>query len=75
MNTEMLKATVEKEFPGLKTKEAKEFAALYLQLPDNEKDLFLTISEMIIGNPARREFAANWKGCVEDLPAALAAVS
>lgn len=74
MNTEALKTAVEKEFPGLTTKEAIAFAETYLQLPDDQKPLFLTIMDMTIGNPARREFAWNWKGKIEDLPAALAQI-
>ena len=74
MNTEKLNATVEKEFPGLETKEAIAFAKVYLQLSDDKKDLFLTIMDMVINNPARLEFARNWKGKMKDLPAALAAI-
>ena len=74
MNTETLKATVEREFPGLTTKEAIVFAKAYLQLPDEGKKLLITIMDMAIGNPERLKFAAAWKGKMTDLPAALAQI-
>ena len=74
MTTNTLKETVKNEFPGLKTKEAITFAEIYLQMTDDERDLFLKIMDMTIGNTARCEFAQNWKGKINDLPAALAQI-
>lgn len=50
------------------------FAKNYLKMTEDERALFLTIMDMTIGNPDRREFAKTWTGKVKDLPAALAQI-
>ena len=46
-------------------------AEYFLEMNETQRALMLEIMELITGNPARREFAAAWKGNMKDLPAAL----
>ena len=54
-----------------RTKMEIELAERYLKLNETQRALLLEDMDLISGNPARREFAAAWKGKMKDLPAAL----
>ena len=43
----------------------------FLVMNETQRALMLEIMDLITSNPARREFAAAWKGKMKDLPAAL----
>ena len=57
-----------------KTQMEIKLAEQYLSMTDHQRALLMEILELISGNPARRDFAAAWKGRPEDLPAALAEI-
>lgn len=57
-----------------KTQLEIQLAERFLELNESQQALLLEVMELIMDNPARKEFALNWKGKAEDLPAALAQI-
>ena len=60
--------------PETWTEQDRWFLDTVRRFSDEQIELLMEIMDLMIGNPAREEFAMNWKGRMKDLPAALAQI-
>ncbi len=52
----------------------KHFIDMARLMTDKEKDILLSVMELAAGRPDRQQYALNYTGKVEDLPAVLAQI-
>ena len=74
MNTNIAQLKSEIMNPANWSDEDRQFIDTVKNLSPDKLDLLLTITELIIENPAREKLALSWKGKMKDLPAALAQI-